>query len=348
VLNFKKLIGFSLYDLSIADLFLRSSLFDIYIRNKKLKMITIQEILGTDSIAPSRLTINSNFLLIENEINDLEDVFNINVVTGSMDMSQATSGQLKAKTFFANEATFPASGTATVNIYGTGASAGNASFSGTVAASQLTLSATGSFNQVNASGPAVFGATGTFNGAAVFNSTVTNGPTGSFIEKNSIGASGSTNAFLSTSNGGGGVTGTYSNPYPLTFNESVIYANCAYTSTDSGDAGFTQGFFFYVATGAGATAPPLPQGYKLTIVNTALNSGLIGTGVTGPGGSTYYTGFSTGNGLYQPAGITTPASIPYKNSLTLQWENRIGKESTTQKGSWVVISNSGFVAGDFF
>ena len=235
-----------------------------------------------------------------------------------------------------------------MNIYGTGASAGNASFSGTVAASQLTLSSTGSFNQVNASGPAVFGATGTFNGAVVFNSTVTNGPTGSFIEKNSRGASGSTNAFLSPSNGGGGVTGTYSNPYPLTFNESVIYANCAYTSTDSGDAGFTQGFFFYAATGDGGTAALVPQGYRLTIVNTSLNSGMIATGVTGPGGSTYYTGFSTGNGLYQPAGITTPASIPYKNRLTLQWENRIGKESTTQKGSWVVISNSGFVASDFF
>jgi len=184
----------------------------------------------------------------------------------------------------------------------------------------------------------------------VFNSAVTNGPTGSFIEKNSIGASGSTNAFLSPANGGGGVTGTYSNPYPLTFDESVIYANCSYTSTDSADAGFTQGFFFYVATGAAPSGnpPSVPQGYRLTIVNTALNSGLIATGVTGPAGSTYYTGFSTGNGLYQPAGITTAASIPYKNTLTLQWENRIGKGATTQNGSWVVISNSGFVASDFF
>lgn len=313
-------------------------------------MITIQEILGTDSIAPSRLTINSNFLLIENEINDLEDVFNINIVTGSMDMSQATSGQLKAKTFFANQATFPASGTATVNIYGTGASAGNASFSGIISASQLNLSGTGSFNQVNASGPAVFGGTGTFDGSVVFNSSVINGPTGSFIDRNSVGASGATNPFLSPANGGGGVTGTFSNPYPLTFTESVIFANCAYVSTDPGDVGNDTGFFFYVATGsAPAGSPPtVPQGYRLTIVNTALNSGLIGTGVTGPVGSTYYTGFSTGNGLYQPAGITTPASIPYKSSLTLQWENRIGKGATTQNGSWVVISNSGFQASDFF
>ena len=312
-------------------------------------MITIQEILGTDSIAPSRLTINSNFLLIENEINDLEDVFNINVVTGSMDMSQATSGQLKAKTFFANEATFPASGTATVNIYGTGASAGNASFSGIVSASQLTLSATGSFNQVNASGPAVFGATGTFNGAAVFNSTVTNGPTGSFIEKNSIAVDGPTNAFSSPSNGGGGVTGTYSDPYLLTFNESVIYANCGYTSTAPGDAGFTQGFFFSVATGpAGPTgAPAVPQGYRLTIINTSNSStSQIATGVTGPDGSKYYTGFNTGNGQYSPSAIVLGSGnnnfyVCYKTSLTLQWENRIGKNATTQNGSWVVVSSSG-------
>lgn len=312
-------------------------------------MITIQEILGTDSIAPSRLTINSNFLLIENEINDLENTFNINVVTGSIDMSQATSGQLKTKTFFSNQATFPASGTPTVNIYGTGASAGNASFSGTVSANQLILSGTGSFNQVNASGPAVFGGEATFNEDVLFNGSVTNGLNGSYIEKNSIGASGATNPFLSPSNGGGGVTGTYSNPYPLTFSESVVFANCSYVSTDPADVGNSTGFFFYVATGdAPSSNPPaVPQGLRLTIINTGINAGLIGTGVTGPIGSTYYTGFSTGNGGYQPTGITTPASIPYKNSLNLQWENRIGKGSTTQNGSWVVVSNSGFTASNF-
>ena len=34
--------------------------------------ITITEILGTDSISGSRLTINANFLLLENAYNDLE------------------------------------------------------------------------------------------------------------------------------------------------------------------------------------------------------------------------------------------------------------------------------------
>jgi hypothetical protein len=309
-------------------------------------MITIQEILGTDSIAASRLTINSNFLLVENELNDFENTFNINVVTGSMDVSQATSGQVKAKSFYSNQITLPASGTSTINFYGTGASAGGASFSGKINAGQLELSATGSFNQINASGPAVFGSTVQFNGNVTHGLAVTNGPIGSFREQNAIGASGSTNTFLAPSLGGGGVTGTFSNPYPLTFTESTIYANCAYQSSAPADSGYDTGFFFYVVTGDGGTAASVPQGYRVTIINTHENQGLIGTSATGPIGSTYYTGFNTGNGQYQSAGINVPANLAYKTSLTLQWENRIAKTSTTQKGSWVVVSSTGFAQGD--
>lgn len=315
-------------------------------------MITIQEILGTDSIAASRLTINSNFLLVENEINDIENIFNINVVTGAMDISQATSGQFKAKTVYANQAAFPASGTPTVNIYGTGASAGNASFSGTVSATQLTLSATGSFNQINASGPAVFGSTARYDGAVTFNSSVTNGPTGSYIEKNATGASGSTNAFISPlSGGGGGITGTFSNPYALALNESVVYVDAGYVSSAGGDSGFNTGFFFYVATGAApsGTPPSIPQGFRLTLINTSGAGGRIATGVTGPTGSTYYTGFNTSanGGAWASKAVLVPSSLPYKTSVTLQWENRIGKGGTTQNGSWVVISSSGYVGTDF-
>jgi hypothetical protein len=341
------------YDLCTKYLFLRSSLFDIYIQNKKQQMITIQEILGTDSIAASRLTINSNFLLVENEINDLENVFNINVVTGAMDISQATSGQLKAKTFYANQAAFPASGTPTVNIYGTGASAGNASFSGSLSASQLTLSATGTFNQVNASGPAVFGSTVRLDGAVTFNSTVTNGPTGTYIEKNATGASGSTNAFISPlSGGGGGITGTFSNPYALGLSESVVYVDAGYVSSASGDAGFTTGFYFYVATGTApsGTPPSIPQGFRLTLINTNSAGGRIATGVTGPTGSTYYTGFNTlaNGGAWASKALSVPSSMPYKTSITLQWENRVGKGGTSQNGSWVVISSAGYAASDFY
>lgn len=334
------------------DLFLRSSLFDIYIQNKKQQMITIQEILGTDSIAASRLTINSNFLLVENEINDLENVFNINVVTGAMDISQATSGQLKAKTFYANQAAFPASGTPTVNIYGTGASAGNASFSGTVSSSQLVLSATGTFNQINASGPAVFGSTARLDGAVTFNSSVTNGPTGTYIEKNATGASGATNAFISPANGGGGITGTFSSPYALSLSESVVYVDAGYVSSASGDSGFTSGFYFYVATGTApsGTPPAIPQGFRLTLVNTNSSGGKIATGITGPTGSTYYTGFNTlaNGGAWATKAILVPSSLPYKSSVTLQWENRIGKGGTTQNGSWVVISSGGYTGTDFY
>jgi len=328
----------------MKDLFLHSSLFDIYIQNKKQQMITIQEILGTDSIAASRLTINSNFLLVENEINDLENTFNINVVTGAMDISQATSGQLKAKSLYANQAAFPASGTPTVNIYGTGASAGNASFSGIVSAAQLSISATGSFNQVNASGAAIFGSTVRIDGDTTSNASFINGPTGSFIEKNAIAAGGPTNAFSIPSNGGGGITGTYSNPYALTFDESVIYANCANVSSVGADSANQTGFFFKVnasGTAPSGTPPSVPQGFRLTIINTNSAEGRIATGVTGPGDQ-YYTGFNQSAGGWSGNYLRVPDSAPYRTSVTLQWENRIGKGAGSQNGSWVVVSSSGF------
>lgn len=312
-------------------------------------MITIQEILGTDSIAASRLTINSNFLLVENEINDLENTFNINVVTGSMDISQATSGQLKAKTFFANQATFPASGTATVNIYGTGASAGNASFSGTVSSGQISVSGTGSFNQINASGAAVFSSTGRFDGDVTFNDAIIQGSTGTYIDKNATGASGATNAFLSPANGGGGITGTFSNPYVMNFEESVVFANCGYVSSATADASNQTGFYFRVATGsAGSSNPPsVPQGFRFTIINTSSSPGLIATGVTGPVGDTYYTGFNLPKAQYGSS-ISIPTTQAYKASATLQWENRIGKGDAQQNGSWVVISTGGLAGTDFY
>lgn len=308
-------------------------------------MITIQEILGTDSIAGSRLTINSNFLLLENEINDLENTFNINVVTGSMDVSQATSGQVKTKSFYSNQATFPSSGTANIILYGTGASAGGATFSGTVTSSQISVSGTGTFNGINATGSSTLGVT-QFSGDATFNSAIISGLSGSHQEKNAIGASGPTNAFAPPASGGGGIIGTYSNPYSLNFTESVIYANCGYTSGLGADSGNPTGFFFSVVAGdGGAVAPSVPQGFRLTIINTSSSAGKIATGVIS-GTNIYYTGFNTSVASYDPGGIITPASIPYRASLTLQWENRINKLGATQKGSWVVVSSTGFAPGD--
>ena len=309
-------------------------------------MITIQEILGTDSIAGSRLTINSNFLLIENELNDFENTFNVNVVTGSMDVSQATSGQVKTKSFYSNQATFPSSGTSTINLYGTGASAGNASFSGTVSSTQVSVSGTGSFNNINATGSAVFGSTGQFDGNVTFNSAIISGPTGSHQEKNSAGASGPTNAFAVPASGGGGVVGTYSSPYSLNFTESVIYANCGYNSTNGADSADPIGFFFNVVAGdGGAVAPTTPQGFRVTIINTNSAAGKIATGVIN-GSAVYYTGFNTSFASYDPGGIAIGAGLPYRTSLTLQWENRINKTGASQKGSWVVVSSTGFAPGD--
>ena len=262
-----------------------------------------------------------------------------------MDISQATSGQLKAKAFYANQAAFPASGTPTVNIYGTGASAGNATFSGIISSAQISVSATGSFNQINATGPAVFGSTVRIDGDTTSNGSFINGPTGSFIEKNAAGASGSTNAFLTPGNGGGGITGTYSSPYALTFDESVVYANCANVSSVGADSANKTGFFFYVATGTApsGTPPSVPQGYRLTIINTNSSEGRIITGVTGPSPQ-YYTGFNQSNGGWSGNYLRVPDSAPYRTSVTLQWENRIGKGAGSQNGSWIVVSSSGFDA----
>lgn len=319
-------------------------------------MITIQELLGTDNVAPSRLTINSNFLLIENEINDLENTFNINVVTGAMDVSQATSGQIKAKALYADQAVFPASATPTINLYGTGASAGNATFSGSVSSSQISVSGTGTFGKITA-GASTFTSSVAFSGSGTsgnvtYNSSLISGTSGNFIEKNTLAASGPSNQFASAlgTGGGGGLVGTYSNPYYLTFKESVIYANCCYVSTATADGGtgatgHATGFFFAVATGSGGNTTAVPQGFKLTIVNTGNNGegGIIPTGIQGPSGSTYYTGFSTTNGTYDGAGINITDGYAYKSSITVMWENRIGKNLTSQSGSWVVLSQTGSI-----
>jgi len=304
-------------------------------------MITITELLGSNSIAGDRLTLNANFLLIENEINDIENTFNLNTVTGSLDISTAISGQLKAQGGFFNSLTLPAAGSPTINFYGTGASAGNGSLSGTLSTLNLAVSGTGTFNVISATGPASFGATGIFGGTLISMDEMQNGATGIFTEKNTKSASGSGLPFLAITAGGGGITGTFSTPYVLTGQESVIYANCAYVSAAGADSANATGFFFQVAGASGGTASVLPNGYKITIINTSPTGGKIGTGITGPSATGYYyTGFNTVNGQYNTAGITVPSGHPYRTSLNLLWEPRISQTASTQKGSWAVLSSS--------
>lgn len=298
--------------------------------------ITITEILGTDSISGSRLTINANFLLLENAYNDLENTFNINVLTGSLDVSTATSGQIKAKSLLANSLVMPSSGSPTIQIYGTGASGGFIVASSTVAGATGIFSNVLQANTLSASGTATFGATATFNSVLNVEGRMTIGASGNFVNTNRKATVGSSTAFPPAP--GAGVTGTYSTPYQLTLTENVIYIQSDYNSVAPGDAAAPNGFFFYATTGAGATASDIPAGYTVTLVDTATSVGLIATGVTGPG-TYYYTGFSTGDGDYTDPFIQTSGN-PYKSSITIMWEPRIDQSASSQKGSWVVVNST--------
>lgn len=298
--------------------------------------ITITEILGTDSISGSRLTINANFLLLENAYNDLEDTFNINVLTGSMDVSSASSGQIKAKSFIGNSLVMPASGSPTIQIYGTGASGGFIVASSTVAGATGIFSNVLQANTFSATGASTFGATASFDSTTNLNSRTNIGASGSSANQNRKATVGSTTTFPSAP--GAGVTGTYSNPYQLTLTESVIYINSANVSSAVADASNATGFFFYATTGAGATASDIPAGFTVTLIDTATSAGKIATGVTGPS-PYYYTGFSTGDASYSDPVIQTSGD-PYKSSITLMWEPRIDQSSVNQKGSWVVVNST--------
>lgn len=302
--------------------------------------ITITEILGTDSISGSRLTLNANFLLLENAYNDLENTFNINVLTGSLDVSSATSGQIKARSLLANSLIMPASGSPTIQILGTGVSGGFIIASSTVAGATGIFSNVLQANTLSASGTATFGATATFNSVLNVEGRINIGASGNFVNTNRLATVGPSTAFPPAP--GAGVTGTYSTPYQLNLTENVIYIQSDFVSSAPGDAGFNTGFFFYAATGAGATASDIPGGYTVTLIDTATSAGIIATGVTGSGGSEYYTGFSTGDGAYTDPNIQTPGN-PYKSTISIMWESRIDQSGASQRGSWVVInSTSGF------
>lgn len=298
--------------------------------------ITITEILGTDSISGSRLTINANFLLLENAYNDLENTFNINVLTGSLDVSNTPSGQIKAKSMMSNSLLMPSSGSPVLQLYGTGASGGSIIASNTIAGATGIFSNVLQSNTFGASGAATFGATATFSSVLNVEGRMTMGASGNFVNTNRKATVGATTAFPFAP--GAGVTGTYSTPYQLSLTESVIYIQSDYVSLAPADTGFDTGFFFYATTGAGATASDIPAGYTVTLIDTATTPGKIATGVTGPA-PYYYTGFSTGDASYTDPEIQTPGN-QYKSSITIMWEPRIDQGALTQKGSWVVINET--------
>lgn len=290
-----------------------------------MSTVSTTSILGSDSISASRITINSNFLLLENWINQYVDVFGIDSVNGILDLSNSSTGRISAKTGKFDQIIVPVGGTALAQIN----SSGSGQF---VNLSTTTLTASGA---VNFSGTFTSNNTSTFNsttnllGSNNLNGAFTLLTSGHFVSQNSIYASGATagQPFANCASGGGGRVTTVSTPYVLTGLEDVIYANCA------------GGWFMSVGT-TGASASALVSGSRITIVNTACTGGYIATGLQNSG--SYYTGFNTNAsyGNYPTPGITCDAGRPYQSAITLQWEPRISQGSGTQQGSWVVLSSS--------
>ena len=287
--------------------------------------VNTTSILGSDSISASRTTINSNFLTLENWINNYNTVFGLDTVNGIINLTGASTGRISAKTGKFDSIIVPSGGTALAQINSSGAG----SFS-SVATTNLTGSGTisfGSGSTLTQSGTSTFSGTTTLSGQTTLNAKMVLGPQGNFVSQNSIGASGATagTAFPSSAAGGGGRGTSSANPYVITALEDVIYAQCS------------SGFYMSVGTN-GATAANLPAGLRITIVNTENSAGSIKTGVQGSN----YTGFNTASGVgeYPSTGITVDANRPYQSSIQLQWEPRIGKGAGSQEGSWVVLGSS--------
>jgi hypothetical protein len=290
--------------------------------------VNITEILGSDSISGSRVTINSNFLILQNWINGYSTVFGIDSINGILDLSQASTGKVAAKIGTFSSISVPASGATTASVN----SAGQASF---VSVSSTTLTASGNVTftgtvSVTSAASLTVGATASFNGSLVANSNLYLGSNGNIISSNWTAAVGLTagTVFPANSLGGGGLATTVNAPYALTGLEDVIYANCS------------SGFYMKVVAGNGATAANIAQGKRITIVNTSASAGTIYTGTTGS--PAYYTGFNNSSSLggFASPTIAVTASKAYRSSITLQWEPRIASTQATQKGSWVVLSST--------
>lgn len=286
--------------------------------------VSTTSILGSDSISSSRTTLNSNFLLLENWINAYNNTFGIDSTNGILDLTSASTGRISAKTGKFDAIIVPSGGTALAQVTSTGAGSFQ-SLSTTTLTGSGTFSLSGSLNQ---SGTSTFTGTTNLNGASNLNAALTMGYlTGSVRSQNTTVDSGITGGtpFPNSATGGGGITTTSGSPYAITGLEDVIYASCS------------SGLYLSVGT-TGGTASNIPAGMRITIVNTDNTVGSIKTGVQGSA----YTGFNTVSnyGEFPSTGITVDAGKPYQSSIQLQWEPRIGKDTGSQEGSWVVLGSS--------
>ena len=296
--------------------------------------VTVTEILGSDSISGSRITINSNFLILQNWVNGFESTFGIDTSTGVLDLTGASTGRVSALTGRFNTVSTPASGTALSSIN----SSGGASF---VSVSSQSLAVSGPATLAGDVGISSnltqsAGVTASFAGSVSYTGRQTFGNYASEVHNNNWsknsttladGAPGLTAAFPVTTSGigGGGIVTGVNSPYVVTGTEDVIYANCGPT-----------GFYMKVVDGNGATAASLPAGFRITIVNTAVDANpQIYTGTQGS--PVYYTGFNANASRGNYSSIDFSGTAPYKESITLQWEPRIAGDQASQRGSWVVI-----------
>jgi hypothetical protein len=290
----------------------------------QMATVSTTTILGSDSISSSRTTLNSNFLLLENWINAYNNTFGIDSTNGILDLTNASTGRISAKTGKFDSITIPSGGTALAQITSTGAGSFQ-SISTTTLTGSGTFTLSGNLNQ---SGTTTFSGSTNLNGASSLNSSLTYGYlTGNIRSQNTTVSPGITagTAFPNSATGGGGITTTSGTPYAITGLEDVIYASCS------------SGLYLSVGT-TGGTASNLPAGLRVTIVNTDNTSGSIKTGVQ----SSAYTGFNTVSsyGEFPSTGITVDGGKPYQSSIQLQWEPRIGKGTGNQEGSWVVLGST--------
>ncbi len=290
-----------------------------------MSTVSTTSILGSDSISASRTTINSNFLLLQNWINQYVDVFGIDSVNGILDLSAASTGRISAKTGKFDQIIVPVGGTALAQINSNGSSQFVS-----VASTTLTASGASIFNgTLTATNTVTFGSTTNLFGSTSLNKAFNILPVGHFVGQNTIYDSGATagQPFAQPSSGGGGRSSSLSAPYDISGTEDVIYAQCG------------PGWYMSVGT-TGASGSPLVAGTRITIVNTSATGGFLATGVQNSGA--YYTGFNTDASYanFPSAGITCDSGRPYQSVITLQWEPRISQGTGTQQGSWVVLSSS--------
>lgn len=297
-----------------------------------MSTISITEILGTDSISGSRTTLNSNFITLQNWVNQYSTNFGVDLNNGIIDISTQSTGKIAAKIGQFNSLQVPTGSTAAAQILSTGA----ASFT-SVSTTNLTGSGTVTLSgasTITSAGTFTVGGTASFNSRLNANSSLSLGPAGFTILGNTTITSGLTAGQQfpvsnNTSLSGGGVTSSVNSPYAVTGTENVIYADCGPT-----------GFYLKVSETSGSTGSNIPLGFTVTIVNTKGATGFIYTGVTGS--SSYYTGFNTAAayGNFPSSGIVVSANSQYHSSITLRWEPRIASAQSTQKGSWVVLAST--------